>query len=538
MNKTRKLISLVLVLMLVFSCTTVIPAAAAQTNSAAGVPGPGCGILKFNNTLKWENVFMYAWNEAGDVSAQWPGEQLSPEFTDDDGCEVYYLNIPYGSTGIIINDGWGVQTDDITDFYPTGDGYYLDADRTTVNGNGALVYVPIPLDETFNIIIGDADGNKTINISDVTAVQKYLADNPVPKSFNAFAADANQDNVISIEDATLIQLYLAGIERENNRCNTMKSIKPYSDKKIYSLDFCDLLDWGKVSVIARDKNGNRLPANVVEGSDSESLIQIPSKTASLTIVSEDGTKRTVPCTDSMVLSLGFGMLYVSYDKGNSRYVVNCELYEPTGLIAEFEFVNSLGWDKVVMEEWDEYGNLVKSTELTGEGDRFTVNPKFYARKVTMSDGNGHRTDYITGFYTIPGQADVYSPDEGKTTVNDMGETVYVLKKIAYAQGSSFTFSNSLGWDEIFVYAWDKNGEAVTTNWPGNKLTDCFINDYGQEVYTVNVPANAAGVILSDGNGNQTDNITDFSHSGYYLDGSTTVNDFGATVYTPIPFPDE
>ena len=64
-----------------------------------------------------------------------------------------------------------------------------------------------------------------------------------------------------------------------------------------------------------------------------------------------------------------------------------------------------------------------------------------------------------------------------------------------------------------------------------------MNDYGEMVYTINVPAGAVGVIVN-GNGNQTDNITNFAPGGggYYVSASnTSTNEFGATVYVPIPW---
>ena len=45
-------------------------------------------------------------------------------------------------------------------------------------------------------------------------------------------------------------------------------------------------------------------------------------------------------------------------------------------------------------------------------------------------------------------------------------------------------------------------------------------------------------IIVNGGGNQTDNIIDFAPAGggYYVDASqTSVNEFGSTVYVPIPW---
>ncbi len=60
---------------------------------------------------------------------------------------------------------------------------------------------------------GDADGNGIVNIFDVTAIQRHVADMEplIPKKMT-LAADVNNDGKITIEDATLLQEYLAEYE--------------------------------------------------------------------------------------------------------------------------------------------------------------------------------------------------------------------------------------------------------------------------------------------------------------------------------------
>ncbi|MEE0958285.1 MAG: starch-binding protein, partial [Ruminococcus sp.] len=99
------------------------------------------------------------------------------------------------------------------------------------------------------------------------------------------------------------------------------------------------------------------------------------------------------------------------------------------------------------------------------------------------------------------------------------------------------FSDSLSWGDIHVYAWDAEGKAITAEWPGDSGVQGEMNPYNQMVYTINVPAGAVGVIVN-GTGGQTANITDFNPGGggyYVLADRTSTNEFGATVYTPIPW---
>ena len=60
-----------------------------------------------------------------------------------------------------------------------------------------------------NRLLGDADGDGKISISDATIIQKYIAEYPVTNKFTVAAADVNESGTITIIDATCIQKYLA-----------------------------------------------------------------------------------------------------------------------------------------------------------------------------------------------------------------------------------------------------------------------------------------------------------------------------------------
>ena len=76
------------------------------------------------------------------------------------------------------------------------------------------------LNENINYILldgaklGDANGDDNININDVTAIQRYLAELETLEGIYLHAADANQDGTVDIADATVIQMYLAEYEME------------------------------------------------------------------------------------------------------------------------------------------------------------------------------------------------------------------------------------------------------------------------------------------------------------------------------------
>ena len=65
-----------------------------------------------------------------------------------------------------------------------------------------------------DVKLGDASGDGSVNINDVTTVQRYLAELDTMGGIYLHAADANQDGTVDIADATAIQMYLAEYEMD------------------------------------------------------------------------------------------------------------------------------------------------------------------------------------------------------------------------------------------------------------------------------------------------------------------------------------
>ena len=59
--------------------------------------------------------------------------------------------------------------------------------------------------------------------------------------------------------------------------------------------------------------------------------------------------------------------------------------------------------------------------------------------------------------------------------------------------------------------------------------ETVINDYGETQFRCYVPEGAVGIVVHNGNGAQTEDITDFSYDGYWMDG--TQNDQGHYIVT-------
>ncbi len=587
-------------------------------------PVPEPGSFQFSDSLGWGDIHVYAWDAEGNaLLGEWPGAAGVEGAPNDFGQMVYTINVPEGAAGVIVNGG-GNQTDDITNFAPEGGGYYVDASRTTTNNDGTTVYVPIPwgggeepTHEPGPIIGGgsfqfsdalgwgdihvyawDAEGNAILGewpgASGVEGAPNdfgqmvYTINVPENAAGVIVNGGGNQtEDITNFAPAGGGYYVDASRTTTNNDGTTVYVAIPWDETIVPgpepgpggSFQFSDALGWGDIHVYAWDANGNALlgewpGASGVEGAPNDYgqmvyTINVPEGAVGV-IVNGNG-KQTDNITN---FAPGGGGYYVDASRttanefGATVYVPipwdettgGDDPYNPGPITGggSFQFSDALGWGDIHVYAWDANGNSLTGDWPGQSGAQgapndygqmvYTINVPEGAVGVIVN-GNGKQTDNITNF--APGGGGYYV-DASRTSTNEFGATVYV--PIPWDEttgggddpynpgpisgdGGSFQFSDALGWGDIHVYAWDADGNSLTGDWPGQSGAQGAPNDYGQMVYTINVPAGAAGVIVN-GNGNQTDNITNFAPGGggYYVDASrTTTNEFGTTVYVPIPW---
>lgn len=252
--------------------TTTVPVEDTTTPDEATTDEVGTNRYYFYKPGPWidskysDTVGIYWW-DGTDACTSWPGYEAKK--TDFEG--VYYYDVPKDVTTIIWNnflDGgmdpeaeiyhYAYQTNNIPCeyydpeecvLYPEGtksfDGmifvcntmiYVSDLSaKTTYNGtwyyyygNGEYGITPekgekfytgsYQVDEPttndyedIGYISGDVNGDRKLNIRDVTVIQKYLAKLTVFSNEQVFLADFNEDKVVNIKDATTIQKKLANV---------------------------------------------------------------------------------------------------------------------------------------------------------------------------------------------------------------------------------------------------------------------------------------------------------------------------------------
>ena len=109
-----------------------------------------------------------------------------------------------------------------------------------------------------------------------------------------------------------------------------------------------------------------------------------------------------------------------------------------------------------------------------------------------------------------------------------------------AQGiKTYYFSNNKGWSEVYVHHWVDGGDG--TAWPGDAATYLGKNEFGEGIYSIDVPADRTHIIFNNGdNGEQTVDImlSTVSDDGFYLaenvNGKWTVGTYPFKMSNVIP----
>ena len=105
----------------------------------------------------------------------------------------------------------------------SGETTEIEIDRSQIRNEGKYMAVATPTRSgtlsgevwaTFNVvrvpvILGDADGDGTVTVKDVTAIQRHAAEFILLTGIEMKAADIDGDGTVTISDATVIQMYLA-----------------------------------------------------------------------------------------------------------------------------------------------------------------------------------------------------------------------------------------------------------------------------------------------------------------------------------------
>ena len=84
---------------------------------------------------------------------------------------------------------------------------------------------------------------------------------------------------------------------------------------------------------------------------------------------------------------------------------------------------------------------------------------------------------------------------------------------------TITFTNNMNWSAVNCYYWSTSDKSMVA-WPGNAMTYSTTNDYGQKIYTIEIPSTADHIIFNNGGQSQTVDISVTGSAKYYISGGS------------------
>ncbi len=213
------------------------------------------------------------------------------------------------------------------------------------------------------------------------------------------------------------------------------------------------------------------------------------------------------------------------------------------------FLDSLNWGTAFLYAWDKDGNelcgewpgILLETETKKWDDYWeetffvcTVPDKAYS--IVINNGDSEQSEPIYDFGAFYG----YWFNGMENELGQYKVTGYNIEPKPEPDDTDYeyTFYNDSLFNQVYEYAYDAVGNALLGEWPGALLTDreAVTNPQGDSVgdkYKLSVPKGTYGIILSDGFGNRTEDITVLSKKqSFWLDGS--MNAQGHFLVTPYP----
>ena len=367
---------------------------------------------------------------------------------------------------------------------------------------------------------GDLDGDGYVTIMDATVLQRSLAKTTTLTDDQKTVADVDNDGDVTSTDLTYIQRYLVEVKVKGNRTGQIVGEAPVGEHT-----YDEFLN----AYSALNTLFAKYPAAKYSSNAAYQQAQAALNTYAATAMD--------PAADVDDIDSGYTACATAYaalsavpiegddddddDSGRTIIFSNNKNFSNIHIYYWSDAEQPVEWPGVEMTYLDtnEYGEQRYTFEMPegmtnyiiSDGTQQTVDIPFTGSTgvyMTDLDSEGH---YMVDFYEIEGGTGGGGGDDHH---DDQGY---------------FLLTDNFGWGSAYVYAWDADGNAINGEWPGASQAETVTNDYGETQFKCYVPAGAVGVILNNGNGAQTEDITDFSHAGYWMDG--TQNDQGHYIVT-------
>ncbi len=546
----------------------------------------------------WGEAYVYALDaEGNELCGEFPGNQKTESEITVFGEALFTVNIPEGAVSVTVGNGKGERTAEITDFAYYSN--YFMTGETDSSGNYKVIgfneepEAPksfVLLDnygwKQAYIYALDKDGNELNGAFPGVQAERFLDYGgfqfsiPVPDGAESIVVSSGKgDKTEKITDFSTYYGYSLGTKNTDGdyKLNEFWGYLPAPvsgdiEDPWYEPDtellITDNFGWGTGYMYAWDDKGNALsgewPGTITETitngyGENEFVCDIPNNAAGIIIHDNNGHQST-DITDFTYDGYWFDGTTDEFGHYVATGYVNPTTeptqpatidFQPPTVPADYpiqktvRITDTLGWKTGYMYSWDAEGNaltgewpgtIVETTTNDYGENVFVCDIPENAVEIIINNGKGQQSTEITDFSNYDGYWFDGTKDElGHYVATGYTNDIPWIEPYPISNKSVINITDNFGWGTGYMYAWDADGNELTGTWPGT-VVETTANAYGENEFVCNIPDNAIGIIISDGNGNQSEDITDFSnYDGYWFDGTKNVlGHYIATGYVDNP----
>ena len=516
--------------------TTVAPTTVAPTTEAPTDPPLPPKTFKFTDNQGWGTVYVHACTAERDLTS-FPGNQMLDSYLNDMNETVFVITVPGEAAGVVLSNGAGDQTVDISNF--DVEGYYTKGDRDgddhlyvtpwpgggitgtsfkfTDNQGWGTVYVHA-WNESGDLTTfpGNQMTDKTTNDMGETVFTVYVPDGAT----GVVLSNGSGDQTVDIKNFKVEGYYTTGAR--DGEGHLYVTYWPGSEVTDTFFQFTDNQGWGTVYVHAWNDyvDLTTFPGIVMTKTSTNDLgetvftVYVPDGATGVVLSNGKGDQ-TVNISDFS--QEGY---YTKGDRDGDGHLYVTPWGEPVPGGRTVKFTDKHNWGTVYVYAWTSGGGenaKFPGVAMNRDGDAEYGGVNYSAQIPEDSAGiifsageNAAKTVDITdlsaeGWYTTDNQS------EGNYIAYKWGETP---PEDPTPAGPSFKFTDNRGWGTVYMHAWNDGG--ALTQWPGDVMSEKTTNDMGETVFTIHVPNGACGIYISNANGERTEEINNFDVDGYYF----------------------
>ena len=473
--------------------------------------------VNFINSNKWDSVYVYAWTDGG-AGLSWPGVPMTKSEDTVNGFDVYTITFDVEYDNVIFNNNNnGLKTDDLI----MTKGQYFDAKAATWYES----------------------------LDDVPAVDLTSTDVYLVGSFNAWSTTANEFKLASAGDnvgyATLTLEANTSYEFKIVKSGSWTSTSTAITDTVTGVTFSASV--GDNATITSKAAGEYVFAYAVDSSSLSVTYPVvtpdPTEAPATTVAPTDAPATEAPATTQAPVVPEYITIYFTNNWGwtdvrvhtwGSAFDAGSEWPgNPMDYVETNDFNQDIYTAQIPADATTVVFTGTNSSDGLDQSSNTVVKDGYGYYMEWTEELGSHAIEYeyvpstpevTTTSATTAAPTDAPATEAPATTAAPTDapatEAPATTQAPVVAEYITIYFTNNWGWTDVRVHTWGSAFDAGS-EWPGNPMDYVETNDFNQDIYTAQIPADATTVVFtgtnsSDGLDQSSDTVVKDGF-GYYME---------------------